>query len=382
MNASENSPIVTLVGTLPPLKGISPYCAEYALRLAKDTKVEFIGFKKLYPERLYPGGTSCEDLYPIDLDHPNLSIRNILTWYNPISWLWAGLSMKGDIVHVQWWSYPLAPVFFVLLAVSRLRRKRVFMTVHNVHPHEGGRFGDFLNSLVFPLADKLIVHSEKNKKELRDFGFDERKIIVLPHHIIRRDRIRKEHASPPKEEARIKSGIPLNAKVLCFFGNIRAYKGLDNLLYALDKVRESFPDTLLIIAGQPWEPWDKYELIIKGKGLEPNLLTKLYYLPFHELEILLRASDLVVFPFKELHSASDSVSLALALGCKVLCTEHLEMPYAEDLLFAADSHQEAIADSIIRFFQDNLEEGSNIKQRAPKELESEMEFSLTSVYQA
>lgn len=48
--------IVTLIGTLPPLKGISPYCQELLKSLSKNIEVEFIGFKKLYPDFWYLGG--------------------------------------------------------------------------------------------------------------------------------------------------------------------------------------------------------------------------------------------------------------------------------------------------------------------------------------
>lgn len=373
--------MVTLVGTLPPIKGISPYCAEYALKLADIAEVDFINFKRLYPERLYPGGTSCDDLYPISLSHPNLKVRNLLTWYNPISWIRAGFSAKGDIVHVQWWSYPLAPIFVVLMSICKLRRKKVLITVHNVRPHEGGFIRDFLNSLVFPFADRFMVHSEKNRRELAELGFDRDRILVLPHHAIRRSRLGGERTNLPSKEARLKSGIPLNAKVLCFFGNIRPYKGLDVLLHALELVREHVPEVLLIIAGQPWEPWEKYDRIIKKKNLEKNLMLKTYFLPFCELEMLLKASDLAVFPFKELHSTSDSVSLALALGCKVLCTRHLDLPYEDDILFIPDSDQEVLAERIIAYFRDH--EGCRTLDSMEKSASkpgADLELSLARAY--
>jgi len=43
----------TLIGTLPQIKGISPYCLELLRSLAKRVEVEFIGFRKIYHEFLY-----------------------------------------------------------------------------------------------------------------------------------------------------------------------------------------------------------------------------------------------------------------------------------------------------------------------------------------
>lgn len=87
---------VTLIGTLPPIKGLSPYCQELLKSLSKNIEVEFIAFKKLYPNFLYPGGTKVEDKnYKLEIK--NTQIRNILTYYNPFSWIWVGLSIEGGI---------------------------------------------------------------------------------------------------------------------------------------------------------------------------------------------------------------------------------------------------------------------------------------------
>ena len=85
---------VTLIGTLLPIKGLSPYCQELLKSLSKNIEVEFIAFKKLYPNFLYPGGTKVEDKnYKLEIKNPQ--IRNILTYYNPFSWIWAALSFEG-----------------------------------------------------------------------------------------------------------------------------------------------------------------------------------------------------------------------------------------------------------------------------------------------
>ena len=85
---------VTLIGALPPLKGNAYYCASLAKELSKKINVEFISFRKLYPEYLYPGGA-------IDLDPEfhiketgTLSIRRLITYYNPFSWIRAGFAAR------------------------------------------------------------------------------------------------------------------------------------------------------------------------------------------------------------------------------------------------------------------------------------------------
>jgi len=48
MYAKMKSMKATLIGTLPPIKGISPYCLELLKSLSKNIEVEFIGFKKVH----------------------------------------------------------------------------------------------------------------------------------------------------------------------------------------------------------------------------------------------------------------------------------------------------------------------------------------------
>jgi len=86
----------TLIGTLPPIKGISPYCLELLKSLSKRVEVEFIGFKKLYPDFLYPGGTKVKDKNYIAPEIKNAKIRNMLTYYNPRTCVWAGLNGEGE----------------------------------------------------------------------------------------------------------------------------------------------------------------------------------------------------------------------------------------------------------------------------------------------
>ncbi len=142
-------------------------------------------------------------------------------------------------------------------------------------------------------------------------------------------------------------GFSDDQRVLCFFGNIREYKGLDDLLLAFDQVRREMPDTCLIVAGQNWESWEKYDSIIRERQLAPNLILKTTFLPFEELVTCLRASDLVVFPFKEMHAASGSASLALSLGCQVIATDCVEMPECDEVTLVRGGDHDCLARGIV-----------------------------------
>ena len=157
---------VSMIGALPPMKGNAYYSKGLACEVAKAIPVEFFAFKKMYPEFLYPGGVEDRDVQFVVPEITNLQVRRLLHFANPFSWVRVGFLATGNVVHAQWWSIPLAPIYVVTLAILRLRRIPIVVTVHNVIPHETSTLDRIATKLVLSLADKFIVHSEDNKKEL------------------------------------------------------------------------------------------------------------------------------------------------------------------------------------------------------------------------
>jgi glycosyltransferase involved in cell wall biosynthesis len=302
-------PAVTLIGTLPPIKGISSYCQELLQALSKCAEIEFIGFRKLYPDFIYPGGTKVADNNWKTPELRNVKVRNILTYYNPFSWVWAGLTAKGRVIHAQWWSYVLAPIYFVILLICKVRRKKILLTVHNILPHERSRLNKFLNRIVLSLGDEFIVHNVRNRENLLNLcDIQEDRISVIPHGILVPVPIKEI----PKEEARAQFGIPQNKKVILHFGNIRDYKGLDILLRALTLIIDEVSDVILLIAGKPWTDWSKkYEKIIKDSKLEHYVVKRLDFILPTEVEHYFSVADIVALPYKYFDSQSGVGALAL-----------------------------------------------------------------------
>ena len=311
------NPKITLIGTLPPIKGISPYCQELLKSLSKRIGVEFIGFRKLYPDFLYPGGTKVKDRNYKVPQVKNAKIKNILTYYNPLIWIWAGLSAKGDIIHAQWWSHVLAPIYFVILLICKIRRKKILITVHNVIPHENNKMNNFLNKTILVFGDKFITHTERNKENLSNFyDIPKDKISVIPHGILKSILIK----NISKKEARKYLKIPQSSKVILYFGNIRDYKGLDILIQSLKFIIKEIKDTILIIAGKSWIDWNKYKEIIKKYGLQDHIVKKLDFILPSQIEYYFSASDIIVLPYKYFDSQSGVGALALSFKKPLIVT--------------------------------------------------------------
>lgn len=347
LSNKANKMIVTLVGTLPPIKGLSSYCQALNESLTHYIYTEFICFEKLYPEFLYPGGRTIEDgATYIPSNKCNTHIRNILTYYNPLSWIWAGLTIKGEIVHVQWWSYILAPIYITILSIAKIKRKRVIITVHNVIPHENATIGKYMTKSILIYGSVYIVHSEENKKELNHiYGIPIDKIEVIPLGTL--SLFNDECIS--QSDARSKLDLPQESKIILFFGNIRGYKGLDVLLEALYYVSLEHKDVLLVIAGKPWVSWDYYAEIISKFNLNSNLRLFLDYIPENQVKYFYYSADLVVLPYKEFTAQSAAAAVTLSFGKPLIVSNVGGLPkmVKDDLVIVPPNDSRSLSQKLL-----------------------------------
>ena len=300
---------VTIISSLPPIIGLSPYTKELVSELSRHISIRVLGFRHIYPEFLYPGKLYDFSSKPLQ-EHETLNIRNVLDWFNPFGWILEAFRITTPIIHAQWWSYPLAPVYFTILALNRLRGKKIILTVHNVEPHEKSLFKKLLNRSVFCLADEYIVHTNINKKQLSKYA-GKRPIHVIPHGIL----------EPPlkgvsKQEARAKLHIDPQDKILLCFGHIRPYKGLDTAINALRLIKD--PSIKLLIAGKCWEEWEKYETLIAQHDLKNRIILKLGFIKNDDVETIFTASDLVLLPYKHFDAQSGVGALVVPFGIPLI----------------------------------------------------------------
>lgn len=301
---------VSILGTLPPIRALSSYCFELTNAIAEKCSVEFISFKKIYPAFLYPGGVpDDDDTYPA-ISTLRINVKRRLTWYNPLSWLIEGLTAKGDLLHAQWWSAPLFPIYLIICTCFKLKNKPVIFSVHNVLSHENSALYFKMSQLLFRLGNFFIVHSNMNRQQLHKFyHIPLDKIDVIPHgsldfHIkkngIDRKTLRKE------------MGIKPENKIILMFGAIRPYKGIDTTIKAFSKIVNSVPESRLLIAGRLWEDWAPYEQLIYKLGIKKYIITHLEYIPSCDVYKFFEISDLCVFPYHHFDSQSGAGSVALS----------------------------------------------------------------------
>jgi glycosyltransferase involved in cell wall biosynthesis len=342
---------IAILGSFPPLRALSSYCLELSISLSRICNVNFISFRRIYPSLLYPGGGLKDNTFP-RTDIQNLNVRRFLTWYNPITWIREGLFVPGNLLHAQWWSPPLALIYFIVAFFFKLRGKPVIFTVHNIFQHEKRPVYNMISRILFRLGDHFIVHSSSNERQLTDyFSIPGHRISVIAHgpldfHV---------RGNTDRQMIRDAFGFKPQHKVILLFGAIRPYKGIDTALEAFSEVVRQLPEARLLIAGKLWERWDRYEDIIRDLSISDYIKKHFKYIPSDEVEQFFLASDLVLLPYHHFESQSGVGATALAFNRPMIVTETGGLPelVADRFYVVPPKDPAALAEKIIFCLKDS-----------------------------
>jgi len=115
-------------------------------------------------------------------------------------------------------------------------------------------------------------------------------------------------------------------KVILYLGYISRYKGIDYLIKAFGKIRSNFPEAVLLIAGDYFNPLDKYEpkkhrylptlkRLVKDLGLSDSVIFHTFRVPDEQLRYYFAAADIVCLPYITSNiSFSGILALAASYG--------------------------------------------------------------------
>jgi glycosyltransferase involved in cell wall biosynthesis len=192
---------------------------------------------------------------------------------------------------------------------------RLVWTVHNTIPHEPETADDVAVSRILARdAVRKIVHSAETIDELAAIGADTERISVIPHGAYT-----ESYREADKVEARRRLELPGAPRIVLFFGQIRPYKGVEDLVGAwgdaLDAVGAIAPAPFLLIAGRCDEE-DLRSRLAHAMGDVTSRFDE-GYAPHETVPLYFAAADVVVLPFRRV-TTSGSVLLALSLGRPVV----------------------------------------------------------------
>jgi len=189
--------------------------------------------------------------------------------------------------------------------------------------------------------DKIIVHTEENRKILIEMGIPSEKVAVIPHgsYTFLRSFANVESKWKNKENS------------ILFFGYITKNKGIEYLIKAIPIVSKEIPDIKAIIAGEG--NLSGYRSLIDKSKFE------IYdeFIPNEKIPELFQRVKLVVLPYTYHQGHSGVLSIAFAFGKPVVVTDVGDLPNLVDNgkigLIVPPKDPEALAEAIVKLLKDD-----------------------------
>ena len=325
--------------------GISQFNACLYEELSKEHVVKAFNFSRQDPEFLFPGKTQY--VTPDDEAVP-VESESLLDTANPFSYISTYKKIRKwqpDVLIVRYWMSYFAPS---LGYITRRMRKhcKVISILDNVIPHEPHFFDAPLTRYFLKGSTGSVTLCEAVSKDLLALK-PESDFAVIQHPLYSHFGIKKD-----RREAEQKLGLSPGKKNILFFGLIRDYKGLDILLEAF---RELGDDYQLIIAGEPYGSFEKYQKIIDSLPRKDRIFMDLKYIKDSEVTDYFSASDIAVLPYRSAtQSGISSVSYHFEVPMIVTDVGGLKETIGDrgTGLVADEGTPEAIRKEIIRYFAD------------------------------
>lgn len=320
------------------LSGISFHTLRVANALARSYEVSVILMRQLLPTRLYPGWQRVgASLTQLEYD-PGVRVFDGVDWYWLPSMLRALFFLKRerpDVVLFQWWSGTVLHSYILLALVARRLGARVVIEFHEVlDPGEAKlplihAYVGLVAPLMVRLAHGFVTHSEHDGNLLRShYDLQQRPVTVAPVGPL------LQYQSIGGEQGQ--RSAPTSCCNLLFFGVIRPYKGLEDLIRAFDSLAENeIANYWLTIVGETWEGWTEPADLINQSRYRDRITFVNRYVSDAEAAQFFASADAVVLPYHRV-SASGPLHIAMSWGLPIVVTR------VGGLIEAVDAYEGAI----------------------------------------
>ena len=191
---------------------------------------------------------------------------------------------------------------------------RIIWTMHNFLPHERPfpHIDKLANLAICSVADSVIAHCRYGAQLLKEHYHRSESVHIIPHGNF----IDVFPNTVSRREARQKLSLDEKSFVYLFLGNARAYKGIEVLIEAFNKLNSPDARLLLMMKQKVDMEYGKTLLSLANSNERIHLATSNFF-PNEAFQDYANASDVAVFPFHQVLT-SGSVIAALSLGRPVI----------------------------------------------------------------
>jgi glycosyltransferase involved in cell wall biosynthesis len=237
--------------------------------------------------------------------------ESIIDSCNPLAWITAREALEDmglDRLVIQWWH----PFFAPALLASLPGHIPSAAICHNVVPHESFPLSGSLARRFLSRMELSVVHSESDLREAEKLELQGR-IMRLYHPVY--DQYRNPEIN--REKARIRLGYSRETRLILFFGLVRSYKGVQDLVRAMSSLPD---DVQLLIVGECYS--DRREIMdtINSLDLSRRIRWIDRFVPDNEVAVYFQAADVVALPYR--HATQSGVAqIAISFGKVLVLTE-------------------------------------------------------------
>jgi glycosyltransferase involved in cell wall biosynthesis len=352
-----------ILGPAHPLRGgIAQYLAILYSLLKQDHEVSFVSFKRQYPSFLFPGKTQL-DPGPARID---VRPRALIDSINPVSWFRTFSHVRRFRPHVlvfKWWTPFFGPCYATISFLARrFVGARVLFICDNVVPHERRMVDNLLTRIAFSQVDYFVTLSHSVMEDLMRIRAAANAVEIAHPSYVYFTFSRVE----PREA---KTRLELDGRTILFFGYVRPYKGVHNLLDAFAKVSSRLNATLVVV-GEFYEPSRPYVEHIERLRLGEKVRLVDRYVSDEEVGLYFSAADVAVLPYSSA-TQSGVVQVAFAFDTPVISTAVGGIPEVvkdgvNGLLVPPDD-PDALAAAMVKYFEEGLAEKFAANIRAGSE---------------
>lgn len=244
---------------------------------------------------------------------------------------WKGiLTHRPTVLYYDWvhsfilgksrlWTYLKSLIFVVeILSTRYLFKIRIVHTLHNLQNHAGLwlRWERFMYGFFLKKCHKIRVYSEETRQTaIEQFSLLPERIKViqdLPYHLYYPNTL-------SRNECRKRLSLKDDEFVYLFFGEIKPYKGVSDLIDAFSKIAR--PNDRLVIAGKSYDS-TFFAPIEKAAQANSSILLHHRFIQDDEVQIFFNAADVVTLPFIRIdHSGSIDLTLSFRKPIVTLKTD-------------------------------------------------------------
>ncbi|MDP2722057.1 MAG: glycosyltransferase [Bacteroidales bacterium] len=256
----------------------------------KNTEVHIVSWTQQYPA-IIPRDFIDRKSKVDQLEGTGIKVHYITNYNNPLSWqATVNLIKKLNPEKVVFqWAIAIQgiPLGYIAKRLKNNPDMEVYFDLHFVIQKEGSSLDQKLTMQGIKHADSYIVHAFKTANELKQLFPEKRfeilergdiligdghKVLKLYHPVYD---MFKPNPNFNMEAAKKEMG--LKKHVFLFFGFIRKYKGLHNVIQAFAKVAEQRDDVSLLIIGESfWNTLDTKKFSTRLKNATFGLAKKLF----------------------------------------------------------------------------------------------------------